>query len=77
MSRTTLTIDDDALALAREFARRHRRSLGEAVTELVRRGARRPLETTDRNGFHVVRLSKDSPPVTAERVRKLQDEIPE
>lgn len=37
--RTTLNIDDDALIAARHEAQRARVSLGEAVSELVRRGA--------------------------------------
>jgi hypothetical protein len=37
--RTTLNLDDDALIVARQVAQRERVSLGEAVSELVRRGA--------------------------------------
>ena len=36
MSRTTLTIDPDALKAAREYARRRKQTLGQAVSELVR-----------------------------------------
>lgn len=40
--RTTLDIDDDVLAAARERARRERRSLGATVSELARAGLRGP-----------------------------------
>lgn len=36
--RTTLNLADDALIAARNIARRERLSLGEAVSELIRRG---------------------------------------
>ena len=74
--RTTLSLDDDALAAARELARRHRLTLGKAVSELVRRGARQPLLTREVNGFAVVVLPEDSPRVTAEQVRRLLEELP-
>ena len=34
--RTTLDIDDDVLAAARELARRQRRSIGKVISELAR-----------------------------------------
>ena len=37
--RTTLNLDDDALIAARNVARRERLSLGEAASQLIRRGA--------------------------------------
>jgi hypothetical protein len=40
--RTTLDIDDDVLAAARERARRDRRSLGSTLSELARAGLRAP-----------------------------------
>lgn len=74
--RTTLAIDDDALALAREVARRRRVSLGQAVSELLRRGARPPVVTTERNGLAVMRLPEHTPRVTAAAVEALLDELP-
>ncbi|MBL8350165.1 MAG: hypothetical protein JNL87_07595 [Burkholderiaceae bacterium] len=38
--RTTINIDEDALLAARHVAQRERISLGEAISELVRRGTR-------------------------------------
>ena len=40
--RTTLYLADDALIAAQTLARRQRMSLGDAVSELVRRGASAP-----------------------------------
>ena len=40
--RTTLDIDDDVLAAARELARRERRSIGRTLSELARAGLRAP-----------------------------------
>ena len=74
MARTTLTIDDDALSAAREHAERRGQTLGEAVSELVLRGARREFVTDDIGGFHVVRLAAQSPKVTAAKVKKLEEQ---
>jgi len=40
--RTTINIDEDAVLAARHMAQRERISLGDAVSELVRRGTRQP-----------------------------------
>lgn len=44
MGRTTLMLDEEAVVAAREFARREQLTLGEAVSRLVRRGARMTTE---------------------------------
>jgi hypothetical protein len=74
--RTTLAITDDALELARKLARQKQVSLGEAVSELVRRGARLPVPTTERQGLTVVRLPKGSSRVTAAAIQDLLEELP-
>ena len=76
MPRTTLQIEDDALRAARHYAERHRLSLGEAVSDLVRKAVERPLVTADRSGLRVVRLNQRSPKVSAARVNELLDEMP-
>jgi hypothetical protein len=76
MPRTTLTIEDDALKVAKVHASRHRMSLGEAVSELVRQAADRPLVTESRNGLKLVHLSRRSPKVTTALVDKLSDDLP-
>jgi len=42
--RTTVNIAEDALIAARHLAQREQLSLGEAVSELIRRGASRPAD---------------------------------
>ncbi len=74
--RTTLTLADDALGLARKLARRKRVSLGEAVSELVRRGAEVPVPTTDRQGLTVARLPDGTPRVTVAAVEELLEDLP-
>jgi hypothetical protein len=68
-------IRDDALKAAKVHAARHRMTLVEAVSELVRQAADRPLVTDSRNGLQVVRLSRRSPKVTTALVDKLSDEV--
>jgi hypothetical protein len=73
-SRTTVAIADDALAAAREFATRRGVSLGQAVTELIRRGSSRPLTTRVVDGLHLPVLPENSPVVTLARILQLEDE---
>ena len=64
------------MKVAKAHAERHRLTLGEAISELVTRGAERPLVTEDRNGFRVVRLDRRSPKVTTASIDRLIDELP-
>ena len=74
MPRTTLSVDDDVLTAAKMHASRHGITLGQAVSELVRRGIERPLVTEERSGLRVARLGRRSPKVTAALVNRLRDE---
>ena len=76
MPRTTLQLEEDAMAAAKAHAARHRLTLGQAVSELVRQAAERPLVTEDRSGLRVVRLSQRSPKVTAALVDRLREDLP-
>lgn len=73
--RTTLTLEQDVYEAARALAEAERRSLGEVVSRLARRGLA-PARTVARrrHGFPVVSLPKGSRPVTSEAVRRLLDE---
>lgn len=51
-------------------------SLGEAVSELVRRGARLPMPTVERQGFTLVRLPPGSARVSVAAVDELLEELP-
>jgi len=68
MPRTTLQLEDDAVKMAKAHARRHRLTLGQAVSELIRQTAERPLITENRNGLRVVCLDRRSPKVTSDLV---------
>jgi hypothetical protein len=72
--RTTLSLDDDVLEEAKSYAKARNLAMGKAVSELVRRGLQAPLRTRVVNGFHVVDLPAGSPTVTADDVKRLQDE---
>jgi hypothetical protein len=76
MPRTTLQIEEDALRAAKAHAERHRLTLGQAVSDLVRRAADASLSTGERSGLRIVRLSHRSPKVSAARVDELRDELP-
>ena len=76
MPRTTLKLEDDAMKIAKVHAARHRMTLGEAVSELVRQAADRPLATETRNGLQVVRLSRRSSKVTSALIERLREELP-
>jgi hypothetical protein len=67
--RTTLEIDDDVVAVARELAGRERRSLGSVISELARRG----LEATRveaEGDLPVISVPSGTPPITPELVRR-------
>lgn len=73
--RTTLSLDDDVLQEVKAYAKRRDVAIGKAVSDLVRRGLHAPLQTRVVNGFHIVDLPPDSPPVSDDDVAELQDEL--
>jgi len=76
MPRTTLQLEGDAMRIAKAHAERHRLTLGQAVSELVRQAADRPLVTDERSGLRVLRLSRRSPKVTTELIDRLREDLP-
>lgn len=71
--RTTLDLDDDVVAAARELAAVSGRSLGATVSELARRGLT-PAEIEVEGSLPVIRVPAGSAPITAEMVRRALDE---
>jgi hypothetical protein len=76
--RTTLNLDEDALIAARQIAQRERLSLGEAVSELVRRGATASggrlsgsLQAPLRGRFALLPVRDEV--ITTQRVRELME----
>jgi hypothetical protein len=59
--RTTLTIDDDVLDLAKSLARSRDISTGQALSILARRGASARSPTAVRNGFVVFQVPASTP----------------
>ena len=64
------------MRIAKAHAERHRLTLGQAVSELVRQAADRPLVTDERSGLRVLRLSRRSPKVTTELIDRLREDLP-
>jgi hypothetical protein len=71
--RTTLELDDDVIAAARELAGDQKRSLGSVVSELARRGLT-PAQVETDGDLPVIRVPGGSPPITPEMVRRALDE---
>jgi hypothetical protein len=73
--RTTVTIEDDAVAIARELAEESGRTLGQAITFLIRAGSRAMQEEIEYPGdFRPAPRRPREPLITSERIRKLDEE---
>jgi hypothetical protein len=75
--RTTLAIDDDVLAAAKELAATQRKSVGEVISGLARKALRphKPSRKT-RNGVPLLPVAKKTVRVTSELVHQLREELP-
>jgi hypothetical protein len=71
--RTTLELDDDVVAAARELAAGERRSLGAVVSELARRGLT-PARVEVDGDLPVIRVPAGTAVITPEMVRRALDE---
>jgi hypothetical protein len=76
--RTTLNLAEDALIAAQTLARRQQISLGDAVSELVRRGASAPTGPVAAAATILLRgrfalLPRRDEVITAEHVRSLME----
>ena len=74
--RTTLSIDDDVLAAAREIAAAKHIPLGEAVSDLARRGIVKIGLRTSRSGVLVFDVPDNFPKVTDADVRAAVADFP-
>ncbi|MEP7100042.1 MAG: hypothetical protein ABI781_06005 [Burkholderiales bacterium] len=72
--RTTLTLEDDAFATANAYARARALKLGQAVSELIRRGSAEKLPLKQVDGVWVIDLPADAALLTARQVQQLLDE---
>lgn len=72
--RTTVTIDDDVLAIARALAQQNGVSLGRALSELARRGQRAMAAVVASDGLPAFAVPRDAKPITIDGVHKALDE---
>lgn len=72
--RTTLRIDDDLLATAKEMARERSVSVGSVVSELMRKGLRAGVGLETKIDLPVFRVGKDAGSITLEDVKRMEDE---
>lgn len=72
--RTTITLEDDAFATASAYARARALKLGQAVSELIRRGSEEKLPLKLKDGIWVFDLPPDTPRVTAQQVQQMLEE---
>lgn len=71
--RTTLTLEDDAFATANAYARARAPKLGQAVSELIRRGSAEKLPLKQVDGVWVIDLPADAAPLGAREVQQMRD----
>lgn len=74
--RTTVTIDDDILAIARTLVQQNGISLGRALSELARRGQRATTAAVESDGLPVFAVPRDAKPITSDEVYKSMGEWP-
>jgi hypothetical protein len=72
--RTTLNIDDDALAAIRKYAEERNIPLGRAASDLVTRGVENLPKFRKKNGFVIFDFPPDAPPMSPELLKKWQEE---
>ena len=72
--RTTLTIDDDVLAAAKQFADSRGLTLGEAVSQLARATLTERRRHDTRNGIVLLPAPADARQATLDDVNALRDE---
>jgi hypothetical protein len=75
--RTTLAIDDDVLAAAKDLAAAGHKSVGEVISALARKAlAPSASPAASRNGVPLLPIQPGARPVTSEHVRQLEEELP-
>ena len=74
--RTTVTIDDDVLAVARALAERTGGSLGSALSELARRGLRSASPAAVDGDGTAFAVDADAEPITSDDVYRSLSEWP-
>ena len=75
--RTTLTIDDDILAAARDLADLQEKTVGEVLSSLARKGLM-PSQSAEtiRNGVPLLPIQPGAKSATLDLIKELMDETP-
>ena len=75
--RTTLSIEDDVLAAAKELATREGKTVGEVISDLARQALTpKRAEKRSRGGIRLLPVQPGAKRVTPELVNQLLDELP-
>jgi hypothetical protein len=72
--RTTISLDDEAAAIAAQYAESRHLTLSKAVSELIVRGTRRPARIKYVDGLPVFDLPASKTRITTDHVRALEAE---
>jgi hypothetical protein len=72
--RTTLDLDPEVMAAARQIAAIRSKSIGEVISELARRGLEARASTAARQGFPIFQVPEGARPLTIEDVYRGEDE---
>jgi tRNA/tmRNA/rRNA uracil-C5-methylase (TrmA/RlmC/RlmD family) len=72
--RTTLEIDDDIVAVAKQLAAQRKMTMGKGISELARRALEPGSEGKMRNGVLVFPARRGARKATLELVNRLRDE---
>ncbi len=73
--RTTFTLDDDAAALAQNFARANSLRLGQAVSELIRRASAPPMKLKKKGEVWVIPATPGAPKVSSKQIKAMIDAL--
>lgn len=74
--RTTFTLDDDAAALAQNYAKARSLRLGKAVSELIRRASAPPMTLKKKGEVWVIQAPPGTPELSSERVKDMLEDFP-
>ncbi|MEJ7685726.1 MAG: hypothetical protein WKG52_01280 [Variovorax sp.] len=74
--RTTVTLEDDAFAAAQAYAQARALKLGQAISELIRRGSGERLPMRKKAGVWVFDIPSDAPRITSRQVKELLEDGP-
>ena len=69
--RTTVTIDDDLLQIARQMAEARGETLGAVISQLVRRGLEPQVSAPEDGGLPTFRVGPDAPIIPGQRAAEL------